>query len=128
MSFADLEQMPNHFHPRTWGESVAFLEGLQDVLELIIARQVAERLEGLEGDIRSLLQEDGPVREGIENFSEATASLNRTLQRLESRDNLMGRMLSDEEYAEKVSQDLEILVHNLAEISEKPLAALAIPL
>jgi phospholipid/cholesterol/gamma-HCH transport system substrate-binding protein len=80
---------------------------------------VTERLAALEADLSDILRAGGPVRVGLEDFAEATASLKRTLQRLESRDNVLGRMLTDDEYADKLSGDLQAVVGNLAEVTDK---------
>jgi phospholipid/cholesterol/gamma-HCH transport system substrate-binding protein len=80
---------------------------------------VTDRLAALEADFSDLLREDGPVRAGVADFAESTASLKRTLHRLESSDNVLGRLLTDEEYADKLTGDLETLMANIAQVTNK---------
>ncbi len=82
-------------------------------------RDVSERFGELESDLSEMLRDDGPVRSGFENFADATASLKRSLERLESDESFLGRMLTDPEFADKLSGDLDDLLANLAGIASK---------
>jgi phospholipid/cholesterol/gamma-HCH transport system substrate-binding protein len=72
-----------------------------------------------EGAIGALLEEGGPGEQAVNELRDTAASLRRTVEKLESRDNLLGRMLNDREYSERVASDLEELLRNLREITGK---------
>ena len=80
---------------------------------------VMESINKNEGAIGAFLEEDGTGQQAIGEMRDAAASLNRTAQRLESTDNLMGKLLNDQEYSEQLANDLQNLVRNLREISDK---------
>jgi phospholipid/cholesterol/gamma-HCH transport system substrate-binding protein len=71
------------------------------------------------GAVGALLAEGGSGEQAIENLREASAGLKRVTDRLESRDSLIGRLLADPEYSERVTRDLARITGNAAEILEK---------
>jgi phospholipid/cholesterol/gamma-HCH transport system substrate-binding protein len=87
----------------------ASMDSLSSVLEAVGNR---------EGAIGALIEEDGAGEQAIEEIRDAAASLKRTSMKLESEDGLIGK-LSDPEYAARVSEDMEGLLRNLREITDK---------
>jgi len=77
-----------------------------------------ESLGNKEGALGAMLEEGGAGEQAILEIRDAAASLKRTSMKLESEDGLIGK-LSDPEYAARVSADLEGLLHNLREITDK---------
>ncbi|MDX1387685.1 MAG: hypothetical protein R3344_00735, partial [Acidobacteriota bacterium] len=97
-----------------------FAESVDDLtITIKNLRDVSERFGALETELSEMLRDDGPIRSGFANFADATGSLKRTLERLESSDSFLGRMLTDPEYADKLSGDLDELLSNLAGIASK---------
>jgi phospholipid/cholesterol/gamma-HCH transport system substrate-binding protein len=77
-----------------------------------------ESLGNNEGALGAMLEEGGAGEQAIEEIRDAAASLKRTSMKLESEEGLIGK-LSDPEYAARVSADLEGLLRNLREITDK---------
>jgi len=84
-------------------------------------KSLSSTLESLgrkEGAVGAMLEEGGTGEQAIEEIRDAAASLKRTSMKLESEDGLIGK-LSDPEYAARVTEDLEGLLGNLREITDK---------
>jgi len=83
---------------------------------------VAEVLQSLrrdEGALGALTAEGGSGEQAIDNLRDASAGLKRLTERLESSDSLFGRLLADPEYSRRITNDLERITGNTAEILEK---------
>ena len=97
-------------------EFAARLDALGASMESLSA--TLESLGNNEGAIGAMLEEGGAGEQAIEEIRDAAASLKRTSMKLESEDGLISK-LSDPEYAARVTADLEGLLRNLREITDK---------
>jgi phospholipid/cholesterol/gamma-HCH transport system substrate-binding protein len=97
-------------------EFAARLDDLGASMKLLSA--TLESLGNKEGAVGAMLEEGGAGEQAIEEIRDAAASLKRTSMKLESEDGLIGK-LSDPEYAARVTDDLEGLLRNLREITDK---------
>lgn len=77
-----------------------------------------ESLGNNEGALGAMLEEGGAGEQAIEEIRDAAASLKRTSMKLESEDGLISK-LSDPEYSARVTADMEALLRNLREITDK---------
>ena len=97
-------------------EFAARLDDLGASMKLLSS--TLESLGNKEGAVGAMLEEGGAGEQAIEEIRDAAASLKRTSMKLESEEGLIGK-LSDPEYAERVTADLEGLLRNLREITDK---------
>lgn len=97
-------------------EFAARLDDLGASMKLLSS--TLESLGNREGAVGAMLEEGGAGEQAIEEIRDAAASLKRTSMKLESEEGLIGK-LSDPEYAERVTADLEGLLRNLREITDK---------
>ena len=72
-----------------------------------------------EGALGSLTKKGGDAEVAITDLKEAASSLKRTAVHLESKDGLVGKLLNDEEYSNRVAARLEEVLTNLASITKK---------
>ena len=78
-----------------------------------------ETLSRKEGAIGALTEKGGAGEQAIVELRDAAAALKRVAVRFESKDSLIGKLLNDPEYSDRVAKDLESSLHNLSEITRK---------
>ena len=72
-----------------------------------------------DGAFGALTKKGGDAETAIADLKEASASLKRVAARLESKQGLMGKLLNDDEYSNRIAGELEATVANLASITKK---------
>lgn len=72
-----------------------------------------------DGAFGALTKKGGDAETAIADLKEASASMKRVAARLESKQGLMGKLLNDEEYSNRIAGELESTVANLASITKK---------
>jgi phospholipid/cholesterol/gamma-HCH transport system substrate-binding protein len=72
-----------------------------------------------DGAVGSLTKPGGDAEVAIADFKEAAASLRRTSERLESKEGLIGRLLNDRDYSDRLAVNLQQTLSNAAAITAK---------